>query len=266
MNAQQLQNAGKTRAELIGQPVGIAGGDYWRNVVLERDQRVLDNGQPTGPFRDDFAAVFGFEGVWLIYKAPISLRDNGPLDHVATLSFDITSFVEKENELRRAALTDALTGLYNRRWLDQELCNLAASEMRRELLPSWVFIIDADHFKQVNDTLGHDAGDQVLREIGARLRRSIRMKDIAVRLGGEEFLVLVRDVKRDEAVPIAERIRRAFDGVPILQVASHPTITVSIGCAQLHTDADLDSTLKRADQALYHAKRSGRNRFAFDEE
>ena len=218
-----------------------------------------------GPFRDDFAAMFGFKGVWLTFKTPIRL-DDGPLDHVATLSFDITSFVENENELRRAAFTDALTGLYNRRWLDQELCHLAASEMQRELLPSWVFIIDADHFKQVNDTLGHDAGDQVLREIGARLRRSIRMKDIAVRLGGEEFLVLVRDVKRDDALPIAERIRQAFDGVPILQVASHPTITVSIGCAQLHTDADLDSTLKRADQALYHAKRSGRNRFTFDED
>lgn len=266
MNAQQLQHAGKTAAELFGQPVGIVGGDHWRKVVLERDQRILESGQPMGPFRDDFSALFGFDGVWLTYKAPISLTNDGPPDHVATLSFEITSFVENENELRRAAFTDVLTGLYNRRWLDEELCKLAAAEMKRELLPSWIFIIDADHFKQINDTLGHEAGDRVLREIAVRLRRNIRMKDIAVRLGGEEFLVLVRDVEREEAVPIAERIRESFDGVPILQVASRPTITVSIGCTQLQTDAELDSTLKRADDALYRAKRSGRNRVAFEEE
>lgn len=268
INEHQAQNAGLAAKDIIGQEIGVAvpGNDTWKTVVRERDRRVLETGEAIGPYRDDFASLFGFPGAWLSFKAPISLDGGGEPDHVVTVSFDVTSIVEAENRLRTAAYTDALTGLHNRRWLDEELERIEAGQVRTSPRRTWLLLIDADHFKSINDRHGHDVGDWVLREVGARLKDAIRFEDAVVRLGGEEFVALIRNVTGTEAARAAERIRAAFDGKPMLKVEMAPSITVSIGAAPAGDAGGANSALRRADRALYLAKETGRNRVIMTED
>jgi two-component system cell cycle response regulator len=175
-------------------------------------------------------------------------------------------------ELRRSvtntlalAVTDELTGLYNRRYFDRHL-TLMLDKAREQDRDMAVMLIDMDFFKAVNDTHGHDVGDAVLREFANRLRRNIRGVDLACRFGGEEFVVLMPDTDFRQAQSVAERVRtavaeRGFDvgtGLPL-------AVTVSVGVAlNEHNDDTPESMLKRADVALYRAKREGRNRVVFD--
>ncbi len=268
INAHQAANAGMAAKDIIGQEIGVAvpGNDTWKAVVRERDRRVLETREAIGPYRDDFASLFGFPGAWLSFKAPLSLDENGDPDHVVTVSFDVTSIVEAENRLRAAAYTDALTGLHNRRWLDEELERIEADQTRTAPRRTWLLLIDADHFKSINDRHGHDVGDWVLREVGARLKQSIRFEDAVVRLGGEEFVALIRNVTEEEAARAAERIRAAFDAKPMIKVESAPSITVSIGAAPAGNAVGANSPLRRADRALYLAKETGRNRVVMAED
>ncbi len=129
--------------------------------------------------------------------------------------------------------------------------------------PLSILITDIDHFKSINDTYGHDAGDEVLREFADRLRSCIRGVDLACRFGGEEFVVVMPDTDLGIASRVAERIRRRIAGEPFQIDRGERSIevTISIGLAALHGAEDLPATiLKRADEALYRAKRSGRNR------
>ncbi len=163
------------------------------------------------------------------------------------------------------AVTDELTGLYNRRYFDRHLALMLdkAREQQRDMA---VMLIDMDFFKSVNDTHGHDIGDAVLREFAQRLRRNIRGVDLACRFGGEEFVVLMPDTDYRQAQGVAERVRmavaeRGFD-TPELRPL---TVTCSVGVALNEHDSDTpEMILKRADVALYRAKREGRNRVVFD--
>ena len=121
-------------------------------------------------------------------------------------------------------------------------------------------MVDIDHFKSVNDTYGHDVGDQVLKELSARLQEIVRGQDLAARLGGEEFLIVVTNATEDNAQLVAERIREDIAGVPM--TATTPSgsldITVSVGVAMRESAYETpDEQLKRADEALYAAKRGG---------
>jgi two-component system, cell cycle response regulator len=161
-----------------------------------------------------------------------------------------------------AAVVDPLTGLNNRRYMQSHLTMLASDGVTNNK-PFALMILDIDHFKQVNDTFGHDAGDEVLKEFAARVKKSIRGIDIACRSGGEEFVVLLPETDPALAAKIAERIRQKVERLPFsvnggIRVIN---ITVSIGVSGFtfgHTTAD--AMLKRADDALYRAKRDGRNR------
>jgi two-component system cell cycle response regulator len=160
------------------------------------------------------------------------------------------------------AVTDALTGLHNRRYLDSHLSALFDDAGARERQIS-VLLLDIDRFKSVNDTYGHDAGDEVLREFALRVRAHTRGVDVVARYGGEEVVVLVPDTSLEVAKAVAERIREQVEIVPFSIQAGKRTIgvTVSIGVAARQagdqTGADV---LKRADLALYRAKQEGRNR------
>ena len=164
------------------------------------------------------------------------------------------------------AVTDPLTGLYNRRYMESHAGSLVDRAAERNK-PLSVLVIDIDHFKSVNDTYGHDAGDEVLREFSDRLRSCIRGIDLACRLGGEEFVVVMPDTDMGVASKVAERIRRRIAGeaFPIDRASRLIDITISIGLAG-RIDAGDNATmlLKRADDALYRAKRSGRNRVVSD--
>jgi two-component system, cell cycle response regulator len=159
------------------------------------------------------------------------------------------------------ALTDALTGLNNRRYLETHLKALA-EQARAANRPLSVLFADVDSFKAINDTYGHDAGDAVLRELASRLRRNTRNIDLACRIGGEEFVVVMPDVGADRASQAAERLRACIAGEPF-QVDGERflQVTASVGIATLDGVHDsAEGLLRRADQALYLAKRGGRNR------
>ncbi len=172
---------------------------------------------------------------------------------------------ESVNSTMALAVTDELTGLYNRRYFERHLNVMLgkAQEQGRDLA---VMILDIDHFKAVNDNHGHDIGDAVLREFAARLRRNIRGVDLACRLGGEEFVVIMPDTDMASAEAVAERVRQAMAERMFEVNAVRPlSVTVSIGVSRNEMAADTSEILlKRADVALYRAKREGRNRVIFD--
>ncbi|WP_321489763.1 PleD family two-component system response regulator [uncultured Hyphomonas sp.] len=167
--------------------------------------------------------------------------------------------VDKGLEL---SVIDQLTGLYNRRYMMSQLHQF----MQRSVMggrPVSVMMADIDHFKSVNDTYGHDAGDEVLQEIANRLRENVRPMDIVCRPGGEEFLVIMPETPGDLACAAAERIRRAVAAAPFIvgKAGLRIQITVSVGVSTIAGEQDTISDLtKRADQALYQAKTTGRNR------
>jgi two-component system cell cycle response regulator len=164
------------------------------------------------------------------------------------------------------AVTDSLTGLHNRRYMESHLGTLVEQAASRGK-PLSALVLDIDYFKSINDSHGHDAGDDVLREFAVRVRKSIRGIDLACRYGGEEFVIVMPETDMAVASLVAERLRRRVAGepFPIDQAGVAIEVTISIGIAALSGAADTAaSILKRADQALYRAKRDGRNRVAAD--
>jgi diguanylate cyclase (GGDEF)-like protein/PAS domain S-box-containing protein len=176
---------------------------------------------------------------------------------------DITELKEKEAALTLLARTDTLTGLVNRRYFIEQL-DAEISRWRRTGQPSALLMIDLDAFKQVNDTWGHAAGDEVLKHFSEVLRRSLRRVDVPGRIGGEEFAVLLPDSDAEHARAAAERLRGNIENEPAVTGFGGITVTVSIGVTLLHEcDESADQPLLRADQALYRAKGAGRNRVEF---
>ncbi|MDO6963717.1 PleD family two-component system response regulator [Rhizobium alvei] len=160
------------------------------------------------------------------------------------------------------AVTDGLTGLNNRRYLDKHMKMLFERAMARSR-PLSLCITDIDRFKAVNDTYGHDAGDEVLREFAARIRSTVRGADLACRFGGEEFVVVMPDTLPDTAEAVAERLRIAIESRPFVlkQEGLAIPLTASIGISSTVWGAmSPEQLLKQADKALYEAKHGGRNR------
>jgi diguanylate cyclase (GGDEF)-like protein len=162
--------------------------------------------------------------------------------------------------LKEQSIIDPLTGLYNRRFL-KETINTITAQIKRSGTTLGILAIDVDYFKQVNDTYGHDAGDKVLMEVAKTIKSSIRESDIAVRYGGEEFLVLLIDVQPGSTVHVAEKIRKAMENKVIDIGTAQLKKTVSIGVSEFPVDTDkIWQCIKFADIALYKAKGEGRNR------
>jgi diguanylate cyclase (GGDEF)-like protein len=166
-----------------------------------------------------------------------------------------------QRELERLANTDPLTGLYNRR-LFMDRLNQEVQRIRRHPSCLSVVILDLDHFKLVNDQHGHDAGDRVLRAVAKQLQEVKRGSDIAARLGGEEFALLLPATDASGAQHLAQRLRAAIEVIDITaEIGTHGPVTASIGLATVTGNVDdPNQLLKRADDALYQAKDGGRNR------
>ncbi|MCW8895311.1 GGDEF domain-containing protein [Sulfurimonas sp.] len=165
------------------------------------------------------------------------------------------------DKLRDTSLRDGMTGLYNRRFLE-ELIDKIMSQATRNDDTYHVMMLDVDFFKMVNDTYGHDIGDKVIVELAAILKNSIRSSDLAIRYGGEEFVIMLQNATKESAMKIAKKIHSQF-GNTIFDVAPNESIqkTMSIGIAKFPTDGDtIWKCIKYADTALYEAKNTGRNK------
>lgn len=181
-------------------------------------------------------------------------KDRAQLRHIAA------ELAVANRRLANTALTDMLTGLPNRRSAMDQL-EQAWSAAQRASLPLSVMVIDIDGFKNINDTYGHAAGDTVLREVAATLRASARKQDSVCRIGGEEFLVICSNADLKAALQSGQRLRQTVEAKSIAIDHTQVSMTVSVGIAEKtpHTP-DTDALVSRADQALYAAKNSGRNR------
>jgi diguanylate cyclase (GGDEF)-like protein len=167
---------------------------------------------------------------------------------------------DKNKELEILSITDSLTGLYNRKHLMESLTKEIGRSRRYER-PFALLIIDIDHFKKFNDAYGHLAGDDVLRKMGNVFRESIRNCDYAARYGGEEFIIFMPEIGQDDGVKAAERIRGSVAKEKIDANGHSVTVTISVGIASFpeHGD-DAQAIISKADEALYQAKRRGRDR------
>jgi len=174
---------------------------------------------------------------------------------------DIQSYKDEISQLSHQIMHDPLTGLGNRKLLDYEFKRMVSAAKRQHQAFA-LFLMDVDHFKQINDTWGHEAGDNVLKVVANRLRQSLRILDTVVRLGGDEFIILLHDVKEIANVhKVAHKIIEVFkQSITVNETAL--AVTLSIGISVYPEGGDSYETLfKNADEALYQVKRSHRNHY-----
>jgi two-component system cell cycle response regulator len=194
-----------------------------------------------------------------------ALRDGDLVQFGPSAAFRYTLTDQNQETLLRqlfeASVTDALTGAYNREHLDAHLRS-ELSFARRHKTDVSLVLFDVDHFKRVNDTFGHQAGDQVLMEISRTVEKMVRGEDLFARYGGEEFAVVLRGVGPMGGMSLGERLRLGVQALSIPAEKGPIAVTVSLGCASVSelTDATPEALIGMADKRLYAAKRSGRNR------
>ena len=212
--------------------------------------------------------VFDFGDGVLLIGDPIGNADSDVLEGMSLLNNELTALsreLSRKNQaleianqkITKLARTDELTGLINRRYF-KERYGEAFSLAKRNNLPLSLVMMDLDHFKHVNDTWGHDAGDKVLKTFAAILTDQCRQGELQARFGGEEFIVLLPHTTLKGAVTFAERVRKGIKNLDILE--NGEKITVSGGAAEMGPDDIGETLIKRADNALYQAKNQGRNR------
>jgi len=195
--------------------------------------------------------------IWTVIDHPLATRVAATLFAVSAFSAIFIRVISgQQRKLEAQAVTDPLTGLFNRMLLHDTL-EQAIEQNKRTGAPMTLVTLDLDHFKEINDTLGHDAGDAVLQGVGQLLRRRLRRVDHLFRIGGEEFLALLYATDADNARNVAESLRSAIAAHPFLPGRS---VTASLGVAALHPGDDWRAWMKRSDDKLYVAKSGGRDR------
>ena len=167
-------------------------------------------------------------------------------------------------KLKELANTDALTGVFNRRCF-MDLCVPQIERVFRTGGECFIIIFDLDHFKRVNDTYGHQGGDQVLREISRRIKRTVRSYDLLARYGGEEFIVFMPEISKENAINAAERMRRVVCDTPVEFEGQQIQVSSSFGIAYAAPFNKIEKATQFADEALYKAKEAGRNQVVFYE-
>lgn len=180
----------------------------------------------------------------------------------ARLRNDNNMLIESQNvqlKLEHQVSVDALTGVHNRRWMNEAFPR-AINRCLRNSAPIAVLLVDIDHFKRVNDTHGHLAGDAALRAVAATLAKNLRPHDMMARYGGEEFAILLPDTDLEIAKLVAERLRKSAEESQVQHDALGFAVTISVGIAPSRQEEALETLIAKADQALYRAKQMGRNR------
>ena len=254
---------GYSAAERIGEPADLGGdpadpGRLERQLMLaRRNGWHLEEGWCA---RRDGTRFWGNTLVSVLEVA----ADESP--GFCVVMRDMTERKQTLDDLRRLTTTDQLTGALNR-YQFFEMAHAEQARWERYGHPLSGIMIDADHFKRINDTYGHAAGDEVLRHLARLCREELRELDILARLGGEEFAILLPATDGQAAVAVAERLRKRLEQTPVqLEDGRAVTITASFGVSALSEDTPtIAAMLKFADSALYAAKRNGRNRVSFSE-
>jgi diguanylate cyclase (GGDEF)-like protein/PAS domain S-box-containing protein len=190
--------------------------------------------------------------------APVPEADGSTGGYVAVIR-DVSVEHINTQELIDAALTDPLTGLHNRRGLEGRSEALHFRPGGATITQVWI-MVDIDHFKRVNDTYGHEAGDEVLKAVAEALRSTARVADIVARFGGEEFVLVLPDTSAEMAARIAERLRLAIEALSTDVDGQVISVTASFGVAQRAAQESQLEVLERADAALFSSKKDGRNR------
>lgn len=237
--------------------VGLGGAFAWAAFSAATGGAIVGGIETAANFSFMSAVLSGLSvvcGVVLIF--PImsrGLRERGKLQEM-TESLSVRS-----QSLEHAAVTDSLTGMYNRRYFDDALTEYL-NAFRRIEKPIGMAILDLDHFKKVNDTHGHDVGDEVLRQVAGCLQIYTRYHDVVARLGGEEFAILSPNITEQQLHVLADRIRLAVSQLNVKTGNVTLRVTVSIGVAIWDGLESGEELYRRADKQLYEAKRQGRNR------
>ena len=210
------------------------------------------------------AAEFMYQNVTMF---PI-VDKRGNVERFCMLVYDVTEqalgklgMEQLNEELKTASRTDGLTGLFNRRYWQERFDEMHKLCVRREK-PSTALMLDIDHFKRINDTYGHQAGDKVIKKLAALIKRCVRETDLAGRYGGEEFAIILNDSLVEDAKIVAERIRQFAQRLVVDHEGESINFTVSLGLAQFSPSfKGAMAWLECADQALYEAKENGRNQY-----
>lgn len=258
--------------------------DFPHGTIRVSDFRQVRNKRRVAPgefanakLRDAFED-FGFETVYIYNVSPeqrieamlgvsdiLGTNESDELRRVKKIAIRTTNYVLRnrfsQESLEDAAMTDTLTGLNERRFLDQGRITKELAEHE----PGYCLMLDVDHFKQVNDRFGHSTGDRVLRKLSDLIKKRVTEKDHAIRYGGEEFAVFLPERSEEQAIEWSEGLRQAVeDESPEWESNKNLEITVSIGLAAYDPDDDVSVALEEADQRLYDAKESGRNKVVYD--
>lgn len=270
-SAQNQLALGDMHANLLNIPILKTIIDTKRPILvpdIQKDQRWLAVAIPgMNRIRSLICAPVEIQGSVVGIINILSATSNyfTPLHAERISAFASQAAVAMENAqlyemARNLSLTDPLTGLFNMRYFT-DFSQLEFERVRRYERTLSLVMLDIDHFKNVNDTHGHNIGDLTLHEIAARIKNTVRAVDVVARYGGEEFVVLMPETALDEAVRVAERIRQTIAGQPIENDNIAISITASLGAAEIKRDTNsLDEIIKYADKALYKAKGNGRNR------
>ncbi|MDO8273190.1 MAG: diguanylate cyclase, partial [Gammaproteobacteria bacterium] len=245
---------GRTDVELLP---GNIGAEYYSN-----DQKVFETGTKM-TMEEPFIDKDGNTRYYWSTKMPLQLP--GQPEMLIGFSTDVTEQRALRMELERRANTDALTGIYNRLFFYQ-VAEQEFLRSRRYGTSMSLLIIDIDHFKSINDTYGHHAGDVVLQAMAGHCQRSVRDCDTLARVGGEEFAVLMPETAQADALIMAARLCSSFEGLLMTMEPKDISVTISAGISEFRaSDTNLQSIFTRADRALYQAKRLGRNQVCVDE-
>ncbi|HJU84489.1 MAG TPA: GGDEF domain-containing protein [Holophagaceae bacterium] len=239
-----------------------ANNDFGANdiTVSRRHAQVRAEGQ--GYVVEDLGSTNGT----FVNEAPVRGRQalrNGDFVRCGGI---VLKFIEGGNleslyheEIYKLAITDGLTQVANKRCL-LEFLERELTRVSRHKRPLTLAIADVDHFKKVNDTYGHLAGDRVLKGVAEAMQRLMRRDELLARYGGEEFVVVLPETPMERAIPFAERIRKVVENEEIDADGHALRVTISLGLAEVQPDEDRESLIRRADALLYQAKHEGRNR------
>ena len=245
------KTSGYSKEELIGKPMSIVKNPS-RDKMIIKDlwETILKGKTWIGEIKNKSKSGDDF---WLEqHIVPKINTSNNNIESILSIGIDITT----KKELEKIASIDKLTGIFNRRMLDQIL-QIELDITQRHERDLSLIILDIDYFKQVNDTYGHLVGDEVLKDMASIISKNLRASDVFGRYGGEEFLVICTQTNEDNAFNLAEKLRKIIEEYRFNQVG---TKTISLGISSFKRNDTMEQLFKKADEALYCAKEKGRNR------